>query len=122
MRPSLFKGSGVVLGADAVSCYIKRDKKSKVEGSAAAASGDEWPLKFCCFVVEFWAEEETKVGSIFTVEIQGPSHWSADRFLEVFLDDFENHKPVISLINSYYINGIGIPFNTINTMHHKFLM
>ena len=56
---------------------------------------------------------------VYSVDVHAPAHWEASTFISVFLKDLEKHE-VISLVNSYYISGRPFPFNTINTIHHKF--
>ena len=76
-------------------------------------------MQFCCFLVEFWCERTNDPGPTMSVEIHAPKHWSPTYFLEM-LGKKLKHLPVISLINSYYIDGVPLPFNTINTIHYEY--
>jgi hypothetical protein len=48
--------------------------------------------------------------------VLAPSCWSSKLFLDFFLHDLAK-LDIISLVNTYFINGCEYPFNTINTMH-----
>ena len=109
LRPSLFNGGGASYWTDAVTCQCAREiKPVKVN-----------KIQFQCFIVEFWDGKSNQTSSVASVQVHAPAHWNADKFLEVFVKDLRKHN-VISLINSYYVSGEAYPFNTINTIHHRF--
>ena len=98
---------------DAVSCHILSKKSVNVViGKRQKA--------FYCFLVQFWWEKESKTNPVLSVEVHAPSSWTPQIFLDVFEENLEKHG-VISLINSYYIDREPLKYNTINTMHHKFM-
>jgi hypothetical protein len=74
---------------------------------------------FEAIFVEFWHELKAPFGPVAAVEVHAPSCWSSKFFLELFLKDLGKHG-IISLVNTYYINGCEYRFNTINTLHHLF--
>ena len=72
-----------------------------------------------CFLVEFWDEQKETPGLVLSIEVYCPSHWTANYLAEVIIQSIEiNH--VISIINTYHINGTDVPYNTINNIHHMF--
>jgi hypothetical protein len=77
------------------------------------------PFGMVCFLVEFWDEQKEDPGSVLSVEVHCLSHWTAEYLLQVLKESFLiNH--VISIINTYQINGTDFPFNTINAIQNKF--
>jgi hypothetical protein len=56
---------------------------------------------------------------VVAVEVYCPLHWTANYLLSVILESFERNQ-VISIINTYQLNGMDLPFNTINTIHRLF--
>jgi hypothetical protein len=108
LKLSLFDKSKKALWTNAVTCY-------HIIGHEVAVNG----TMFGTFMVEFWDENIKQVGSIISVEVYAPSTWSASYFLDVLVEDLKAHN-VISLINTCFIEGCAVPFNTINTIHHKF--
>jgi hypothetical protein len=72
-----------------------------------------------CFLVEFWDEQKETPGSVLSVEVYCPSHWTANLLLSIIVESFETNH-VISIINTYRLNGTDIPLNTINAIHHMF--
>jgi hypothetical protein len=107
MKPSMFNAEGITLTTDAVTCQRR-------SGTTVVKNGK---IKFCCFAVKFWSGSTDIHDCVFSVD--APAHWEACTFISVFLKDLEKHD-VISLVNSFYISGRPFPFNTINTIHHKF--
>jgi hypothetical protein len=61
-------------------------------------------VKFQCFVVQFWCEDELQTLATISLEVQAPFSWTPQKFLDVFEENLNSHR-VISLINTYYING-----------------
>ena len=113
--PGLFRFSSLLLkndpplSADAVTCCcMKPDRFERINGMVLKP-----------FIVEFWLELKAPFGSVAAVAVHAPSSWSSKFFLELFLKDLGKHV-IISLLNTYYINGCEYPFNTINTLHHLF--
>jgi hypothetical protein len=72
-----------------------------------------------CFVVEFWDEKRIEPNSLYSVEIYAPSQWGS-AFLLNIIDESIQQNSIVSILNTYCINGIDFPFNTINTIHHEF--
>jgi hypothetical protein len=53
------------------------------------------------------------------MEIYAPSQWDS-AFLLNIIDESIQQNSIVSILNTYCINGIDFPFNTINTIHHEF--
>jgi hypothetical protein len=105
------KKNNISLWADYLSCFAMPWKSVKKHGGIS--------FDMICFLVEFWDEKKEAVGSVLSVEVYCPSHWTATYLLEIIVGSVEKNK-VISIINTYQINGTDVPFNTINTIHHMF--
>ena len=101
----------ISLWADYLSCFAMPWKLVKKH--------DGINFDLICFLVEFWEEQREAPGSVLSVEVYCPSHWTANHLLQLIVESFEK-KNVISIINTYQINGTDVPFNTINTIHHMF--
>ncbi len=97
--------------ADYLSCFAMPWKSVKKHGGIH--------FDMVCFLVEFWDEKREEPGSVLSVEVYCPSHWTAEYLLQVLEESFKQNN-VISIINTYQINGTDFPFNTINAIHHKF--
>jgi len=111
LRPSLFRlatPSQNVIFIDAVSCHIFHDHHVV-----------QHDISFQCFVFNFWLGAAVELEPIVSVLVHALSSWSPQYFLRVFQEDLMSHE-VISLLNSYYINGKEYYFHTINTVHHRF--
>lgn len=113
--PGLFRFSSLLpnnvppLSTDAVTCCCQKPIRfERINGMVLKP-----------FFVEFWHELKAPFGPVAAVEVHAPSCWSSKFFLELFLKDLGKHG-IISLVNTYYINGCEYPFNTINTLHHLF--
>ncbi len=103
--------SNISLWADHLSCFAMPWKSIKKHGGIS--------FDMICFLVEFWDEQEETPGSVLSVEVYCPSHWTANLLLSVIVESFETNH-VISIINTYRLNGTDIPLNTINAIHHMF--
>jgi hypothetical protein len=103
---SLFLNNEPQLWTNAVTCCCKKPNcVERINGMISKP-----------FFVEFWQERKAPCGSIAAVEVLAPSCWSSKLFLDFFLHDLAK-LDIISLVNTYFINGCEYPFNTINTMH-----
>jgi hypothetical protein len=109
LRPSLFNAGQTSYWTDAVTCQCIHGVK--------AVKANKFLLQ--CFIVEFWDGKSKQSRPVASVQVHAPAHWSADLFLEVFVNDLIKHN-VISLNNFYYVSGEAYPFNAINTIHHRF--
>jgi hypothetical protein len=98
--------------ADAVSCF-----KVTPQCSFKHFHGSCFDLD--CFVVEFWDEKRIERSSLYSVEIYAPSQWDS-AFLSNIIDESIQQNSIVLILNTYCINGIDFPFNTINTIHHEF--
>ena len=108
-RLSSFYTSNSPLWTDAVTCCCKKQNCSETVNG----------VELKPFLVEFWLEHEAQIGSVVAIEVYAPMCWSTRFFLDVLSKDLEKHR-IISLVNTYFINGHEYPCNTINTMHYKF--
>jgi hypothetical protein len=77
------------------------------------------PLVLDCFIIDFWDENQLTSNSSISVEVYAPLDWDPDYFLKI-LDDSIQQNTIVYIFNTYCINGIDFPFNTLNTIHHKF--
>jgi hypothetical protein len=112
--PGLFHVSTFMLQqeafrASAVTCMMSHPKKILTNYSNCG-------FDLCCSYVSFWSE----VGPLMTVEVYIPSHWSPRYFL------YELQAPIvecsiISLTNTYTLNGTVFPFLSINSIHNNYL-
>lgn len=94
---------------DAVSCcYRRTDCYERLNGNV-----------FKPFLVEFWLETLQQCCSVVAVEVFVPSGWTVSYFLEVFTVDLRKHS-IVTVVNTYFIDGKKYPFNMINTIHHSF--
>ena len=105
------KNKNIPLWADHLSCFAMPWKSVKKHGRIS--------FDMTCFLVEFWDERRKTPGSVVAVEVYCPLHWTANFLLSIILESFERNQ-VISIINTYQLNGMDLPFNTINTIHRLF--
>ena len=80
-------------------------------------------LNSCCdivsTVVSFWSDGGD-CKPLQTVEVYMPSHWSPRYFLYELQESIFDCS-IISLMNTYTVNGVLFPFITINSLHDKYL-
>jgi hypothetical protein len=69
--------------------------------------------------VSFWSEGH-EIAPLLSVEVYMPSHWSPSHFL-VELENSILECSIISLINTFTLNGIIYPFISINSIHYRYL-
>ena len=100
------------LFADAISCFEMPWKNVINHGGSG--------LDLVCFLVEFWNGKDDKSCSVISVEVFAPSHWKCTLLLE-YLENSIGKTRTVSIINTYQINGVDFPFNTINQLHYKFI-
>ena len=101
------------LFADSVSCHTLMKKCGTVKIGRDS-------VQFQCFLVQFWCGDESEALPTVSVEVHAPLSWTPQNFLDEFEENLTSHR-AISLINTYYLKGFQLNYNTINTMHYKFI-
>ncbi len=72
------------------------------------------------YIVEFWdGKVMDRKGSVLSVGVFAPSHWTAAYFLEVIENSARKHDD-ITIFKLYNLNGVVLNLSIINTMHHSF--
>jgi hypothetical protein len=105
---------GLEIWADAVSCYKVVPNNVKTIISKAAQ------YELVQYFVEFWnGNEMDRKGSVLSVDVFAPSHWTVENFLEALENSASKHD-AITILQSYNLNGVVFNLNTINTMQHSF--
>ena len=99
------------LFADAISCCKIPRKLIRNHGGSG--------LDLVCFLLEFWSGKDDSSNSVISVEVFALSHWETLLLLQL-LEKSIGEKQTASIINSYRINNIDFPFNTINFLHYNF--
>ncbi len=51
------------------------------------------PFDMVCFLVEFWDEQKEDPGSLLSVEVYCPSHWTAEYLIQVFEESLKKIVP-----------------------------
>jgi hypothetical protein len=51
------------------------------------------PFDMVCFLVEFWDEQKEDPGSVLSVEVYCPSHWTAEYLIQVFEESLKKIVP-----------------------------
>ncbi len=115
--PGLFHSSTFILQeeafkANAITCTMCRPEK-------LLTNYCECGFDMCCTHVSFWSEVG-KVGPLLTIEVYIPTHWSPRYFLYQLQESIVECS-IVSLMNTYTLNGVVLPFISINSMHNHYL-
>lgn len=96
--------------------FLAHGVTCKVDHNAKEVCIDELNLKVRDACVEFWSRGTKPVLSLMVCI---PLQWNATTLCQAIKASVQEHG-FISLINSYTLMGVNLPFNTINNIHYMF--
>ena len=115
--PGLFHSSDFIIQSPSFTAHAISCKLSHCTQTIAMK---DLCLTFKEVCVQFWNMENRSSKPIFTLYIHIPIEWDMTKLLQSLNASIQLND-CISLINSYTLKGIKIPWNTVNTIHHDFI-
>jgi hypothetical protein len=115
--PGLFHSSDFIIQS---SSFIAHAISCKVDHRSQTITIKDLCSTFKEVCVQFWNTANPSSKPIFTFYIHVPIEWDMTKLLQSLNSSIQLND-CISLINSYTLKEIKIPWNTVNTIHHDFI-